>query len=182
MIPFYCFRFETPPTWRPRSPYLYPSGTGWPDYTPIHCVPFSSPPISVLFLHSLSVSKKTIVYHTATGWFPRTHLHGNVFTTQRRVGFQESISMETPLPIRSLAMGLHVRTSETSVDLHRTTRRYIPGHVTLHNHGCENLRYNIIMNTEPTVTTGWHQVILATHSAVMVGGLDWNPANNSKLK
>jgi hypothetical protein len=25
---FYCVRFETPRTWRPRSPYLYPPGTG----------------------------------------------------------------------------------------------------------------------------------------------------------
>jgi hypothetical protein len=25
---FYCVEFETPPTWRVRSPYLYPPGTG----------------------------------------------------------------------------------------------------------------------------------------------------------
>jgi hypothetical protein len=31
---------ETPPTWRARSPYLYPLGTGWPSYTPGHWVPF----------------------------------------------------------------------------------------------------------------------------------------------
>jgi hypothetical protein len=41
---FYCLRFETPPTWRARSPYLYPPGTGWPSYTPRHWFPFSSPP------------------------------------------------------------------------------------------------------------------------------------------
>jgi hypothetical protein len=41
---FYGLRFETPPTWRARSPYLYPPGTGWPSYTPRHWVPFSSPP------------------------------------------------------------------------------------------------------------------------------------------
>jgi hypothetical protein len=41
---FYCLGFETPPTWRARSPYLYPRGTGWPSYTPRHWVPFSSPP------------------------------------------------------------------------------------------------------------------------------------------
>jgi hypothetical protein len=35
--------FETPPTWRARSPYLYPPGTGWPSYTPGHCVQFMSP-------------------------------------------------------------------------------------------------------------------------------------------
>jgi hypothetical protein len=44
MIIFYCLRFENPSTWRARSPYLYPPGTGWPDYTPRHWVPFSSPP------------------------------------------------------------------------------------------------------------------------------------------
>jgi hypothetical protein len=38
------FKFETPPTCRARSPYLYPPGTGWPRYTPRHWVPFSSPP------------------------------------------------------------------------------------------------------------------------------------------
>jgi hypothetical protein len=40
----YCLRFETPPTWKARSPYLYPPGEGWSSYTPRHCVPFSSPP------------------------------------------------------------------------------------------------------------------------------------------
>jgi hypothetical protein len=29
MIVFYCLRFETPPTWRARSPYLYHPVTGW---------------------------------------------------------------------------------------------------------------------------------------------------------
>jgi hypothetical protein len=37
-------RFETPPTWRAESSYLYPPGRGWPSYTPKHLVPFSSPP------------------------------------------------------------------------------------------------------------------------------------------
>jgi hypothetical protein len=44
MTIFYCLRFETHPTWRARSPYLYPPGTGWPSYTSRHWVPFSSPP------------------------------------------------------------------------------------------------------------------------------------------
>jgi hypothetical protein len=34
---------ETPPTWRARSLYLYPPGTGWSSYTPGHWVPFPSP-------------------------------------------------------------------------------------------------------------------------------------------
>jgi hypothetical protein len=40
MTTFYCLRFDTPPTWRARSPYLYPPGTGWPSYNPRHWVPF----------------------------------------------------------------------------------------------------------------------------------------------
>jgi hypothetical protein len=47
MAKFYCLRFETPSTWRARSPHLYPPGTGWPDYTPRHWVPFSSPPTTL---------------------------------------------------------------------------------------------------------------------------------------
>jgi hypothetical protein len=44
MTTFYCLRFETCPTWRARSPYLYHPGRGWPTYIPRHWVPFSSPP------------------------------------------------------------------------------------------------------------------------------------------
>jgi hypothetical protein len=40
--PYFTISYETPPTWRARSPYLYPPGTGWPSYTPGHWVPFSS--------------------------------------------------------------------------------------------------------------------------------------------
>jgi hypothetical protein len=43
MTIFYCLRFEIPQTWRARSPYLYPRGTGWPGYTPGHWVHFLSP-------------------------------------------------------------------------------------------------------------------------------------------
>jgi hypothetical protein len=43
MTIFYCLRFETPTTWKAKSPYLYPQGTGWPSYTPKQWAPFSSP-------------------------------------------------------------------------------------------------------------------------------------------
>jgi hypothetical protein len=43
MTIFYCLRLETPPTCRSRSPYLYPSETGCPSYTPRCWVPSSSP-------------------------------------------------------------------------------------------------------------------------------------------
>jgi hypothetical protein len=35
---------KPPPTWRTRSPYSYPPGTGWLSYIPRHWVPFSLPP------------------------------------------------------------------------------------------------------------------------------------------
>jgi hypothetical protein len=40
----HCLRFESPQTWRARSPYLCSPGTWWPGYTPRHWVPLSSPP------------------------------------------------------------------------------------------------------------------------------------------
>jgi hypothetical protein len=43
MTTIYCLRFETPLTWRARSPHLYSPRTGWSSYTPRHWVPFSSP-------------------------------------------------------------------------------------------------------------------------------------------
>jgi hypothetical protein len=43
MTTFYCLRVETHPTWRDRSPYLCPPGTGWPSYTPQNWVPLLSP-------------------------------------------------------------------------------------------------------------------------------------------
>jgi hypothetical protein len=43
MTTFYCLRFETPPTWRARSPYLYPPGTGLPNHIPSHWALFPSP-------------------------------------------------------------------------------------------------------------------------------------------
>jgi hypothetical protein len=47
MTIFYCLRFETPPTRRARSLYLYFPKTGWPGYTLRHWVPFSSPPMAL---------------------------------------------------------------------------------------------------------------------------------------
>jgi hypothetical protein len=46
MTTFYYLRFETPPNWRTRSPYLYPPDTEWPSYTPRRWVTCSSPPTS----------------------------------------------------------------------------------------------------------------------------------------
>jgi hypothetical protein len=40
MTTFCCLRFETPPTWRAKSPYLCAPGTWWPRYTPGTGFPF----------------------------------------------------------------------------------------------------------------------------------------------
>jgi hypothetical protein len=50
---FTAIKFETPPTWKARSPYLHPLGTGWAGYTPRHWVPFPSPPTSSNSLEQL---------------------------------------------------------------------------------------------------------------------------------
>jgi hypothetical protein len=41
--PYSSVSFEILPTWRTRSLYLYPPGTGWPSYNPRHWVPFAYP-------------------------------------------------------------------------------------------------------------------------------------------
>jgi hypothetical protein len=43
MTTFYSLRFETPSTWRAKSPYFYPPRIEWPSDTPGHWVPFSLP-------------------------------------------------------------------------------------------------------------------------------------------
>jgi hypothetical protein len=40
MTTSYCVRFETPPTWRARSPYLYTPGRGIPVIPPVAWFPF----------------------------------------------------------------------------------------------------------------------------------------------
>jgi hypothetical protein len=47
MTIFYCLRFMAPPTWRARSPYLFPPGTLWPSYTP-GWAPFLSLPTTCM--------------------------------------------------------------------------------------------------------------------------------------
>jgi hypothetical protein len=70
MTTFYCLRFNTPPTWKARSPYLYPPGTGWPSYTPTHQVPFLSPPTTHRAMVEVfeSASTSSIGHYIASGW------------------------------------------------------------------------------------------------------------------
>jgi hypothetical protein len=44
MTTYYFLRFEAPPTWRVRSPYLYPPGIWWLCCTPKHWISFSTSP------------------------------------------------------------------------------------------------------------------------------------------
>jgi hypothetical protein len=70
MTLFHCLRFETLQTWRDRSPYLYPTETGWPNYTPTHCVPFSLPNTTSRATVEVfdSASTRAIIIHLA--WYP----------------------------------------------------------------------------------------------------------------
>jgi hypothetical protein len=61
--PYFTVSFETSPTWRARSPYLYPPGTRWPSYTPRNWVPFLSP---------LTTRKATLT----VSWPPSTRENG----------------------------------------------------------------------------------------------------------
>jgi hypothetical protein len=79
------------PTWRTRSPYLYPPGTGWPSYNPRHWVPFSSPsttrratvevfePVSTQCTHSLD-SFLTVLLITFRHGPHRKYLSSVLFT------------------------------------------------------------------------------------------------------
>jgi hypothetical protein len=63
-------KFEIPPPWWARSQYLYPPGTGWPNYTPRHWVLFSSPPTTC--------SARVEVFETAS-IRTLTELHSRLF-------------------------------------------------------------------------------------------------------
>jgi hypothetical protein len=70
MTTFYCFGFETTPTWRAMSPYVYPPITWWSGYTPRYWVPFSSPLTSrkatVEVLNPASTRVSLILSHITT--------------------------------------------------------------------------------------------------------------------
>jgi hypothetical protein len=70
MTTFYCLRFETQPTWRARSTYLYFTGTGWSSYTPRHWVLFSSPSMTMDIFDPASTRGfwqfRSLVYYNVT--------------------------------------------------------------------------------------------------------------------
>jgi hypothetical protein len=90
MTTFYCLKFEIPPTWRARSPYLYTPGTGWPSYTSRHWVPLSSSPTTrratVELFHSASTRNNVAADPKKTPSLNNSSTvgrsRGNVFTEQ----------------------------------------------------------------------------------------------------
>jgi hypothetical protein len=64
---------------------------------------------------------------------------------------EELAEQETSVKQAASKALLAACSSETSVDFHRTTRRYIPEDRTLHKHGCENLKSykGLLFTTKP---------------------------------
>jgi hypothetical protein len=91
--PYFTVSDSRPPTWRVRSPYLYPPGTWWPSYTPRHWVTFLSP-----------------LQPTRQGYGEgiRTHLHAGIWTNFL-IHFSYKHSAQTPWKTQSLllTMSLH---------------------------------------------------------------------------
>jgi hypothetical protein len=77
MTKFHCLRFETPPTWRARSLYLYPPRTDWLGYTPKHWASFSSSPTTHRATVELFDPASTILVLVIK---PRDGPHKNVFS------------------------------------------------------------------------------------------------------
>jgi hypothetical protein len=77
MTTFYCLRFETPPTLRTRSLYLYPPGTRWPGYTPRHWVDCCW--VSELYYDRRSVGQSVLVSSPPSGAYHQ------IFVTVRQL-------------------------------------------------------------------------------------------------
>jgi hypothetical protein len=92
-------RFEIPPTWRARSPYLYPPGTGWPSYTPRHWVLFSSSPTTRRATVEVFESASTRCWEELIAYLPLIW-HG---PHTKRGLLQLFITAGKFLPIRCLA-------------------------------------------------------------------------------
>jgi hypothetical protein len=64
--PYFTVSSETPPTWRAMFPYLYPTGTGWPSYTPGHWVT-EWPITALLIIHTQQEAHNS----SHNSWLPR---------------------------------------------------------------------------------------------------------------
>jgi hypothetical protein len=86
MTTFYCLRFETPPIWGTRSPYLYPPRTGCPSYDARHWVPNSS---------RLTTQRATVKVFQPASWDPRYVASGR--THRKHRSFSYTVSTGTCL-------------------------------------------------------------------------------------
>jgi hypothetical protein len=64
--PYFTSSSDTPPMWRANFSYLYPPATGWPSYTPEHCLPFTSSLTTRLFKTEYSYYKKSSSFLAGT--------------------------------------------------------------------------------------------------------------------
>jgi hypothetical protein len=107
MTAFYCFRFETPPTWRARSPYLYPPGRVWPGYTPRHWALLR---LAGLFVYVCAVSE-TCMGRCLAKWVvpclaPLFRLLGGVY---RAVAWQWTRGSDSTIAAFSLHVTIYIR-------------------------------------------------------------------------
>jgi hypothetical protein len=95
MTTFYTLRFETPLTWRAKSPYLHPPVREWPSYTPRNWVSFSSSPTS----RRIKVVKKSSIFWDITPWSPLkvtdvSEEHNTCFTLVCSLAYSSTLKME----------------------------------------------------------------------------------------
>jgi hypothetical protein len=83
---FYCLRFETPPTWRARSPYLCPPGTGWSGLTPRHWV---TPPSSCMRSSLYSVGAASTENTASSHYCVSVYCCRNVFEIVRMYNIEK---------------------------------------------------------------------------------------------
>jgi hypothetical protein len=88
------------PTWRARSPYLYPPETGWPSYTPWHWITFSSSP---------TTRRATVeIFESASAWG---------WTTNPRYKASARIAQERFVPL------LHILSFPEKQRVHRAVTK-----------------------------------------------------------
>jgi hypothetical protein len=91
MTRFNCFRFETRPTLRARSPYLHPPGTGWSGYTPEHWV-------------ASTTCRATVeVFYPASTWN-----NSQLLLTSRYIALGRTTQKTHPLPSNGYPLVLRI--------------------------------------------------------------------------
>jgi hypothetical protein len=128
------------PTWRARSPYFYPPGTGWHSYTPRHWIPFSS----LLRLRGLQWRYSTPSPHRSDSW--------SKLADPRYIGSARTTQKTRP-PVLLCDVIKHSQAA-------RTQRKHCCCIV-----WCHRLRWSVF--TEPLPRNGLHNtVVLLLHACI----------------